>query len=136
MTNKKNNESLILDTKQINGVEYQILSTKNSLNDICCMIIKITGQQNFEIGQFKNIETAKETLKELNGDDNIGKKVKIKIKNHDKVYKGKVVLWTYGENSRIEICGGEESMNEKVHLIFYKYDDMGNKLIEDCEFVD
>lgn len=134
MTN--NDESLILDKKPIDGGEYRILNTKNYINDICCVIIKIIGRQIIEIGQFKNIETAKETLKELDGDDNIGKKVRIKIKNHDKVYIGKVVLWTYGENSRIEICGGEENTNEKVCLIIYRFNDTGNQLIEKLEFID
>ena len=134
MTNENNNENLIIDEKQINGTKYQIQNTKNEFNDICCKIIKVTEQRLFEIkGQFKNIETAKEVLEELNGNDNIGKKVRIKIKNHDKVYAGKVVLLTYGENSVVEVCGGEENTNEKVHLIFNKLDDKGNQLIERFE---
>lgn len=73
----------------------------------------------------------------MSGKNNyIDKKVRIKIKNHDKVYTGKVMSWTYGENSSIEICGGEENTNEKVHLIFYKFDDKGNQLIEEIEFID
>ena len=136
MTNENNNENLVLDEKQINGTKYQIWNTKNEFNDICCVIIKIIGQQNFKIGQFKNIETAKEVLEELNGNDNIGKKARIKIKNHDKVYVGKIVSWTYGENGGVEICGGEENTNEKVYLIFNKFDDAGSQLIEKLEFIE
>ncbi len=77
-----------------------------------------------------------ENNKKLDEDDYIDKKVKIKIKNHNKIYIGKVVSLTCGENSSIEICGGEENTNEKVHLIFYKFDDKGNQLIEEIEFID
>jgi len=73
----------------------------------------------------------------MSGENNyIDKKVRIKIKNYDKIYTGKVVLWTYGKNSSIEICGGEENTKEKIHLIFYKFYDAGNQLIEKLEFID
>ncbi|MEA2088390.1 MAG: hypothetical protein U9O55_00935 [Patescibacteria group bacterium] len=137
MTNQNNNKNLILVRKQIDSVaEYQILNTKNVFNDICCVIIKITGRQIFEIGQFKNIEIAKEVLEKLNGNDYIGRKVKIKIKNYDKIYIGEIVSWTYGENSAVEIYGGEENTSEKVHLIFNKFDNKWNQLIEKLEFID
>ena len=52
------------------------------------------------------------------------------------MYVGKVVSWTCGENSGVEICGGEENTNEKVHLIFDRFDKMGNLLIEKIKFID
>ncbi len=130
-----NVENLILARKPINGAEYQILNTKNDFNDICCLIIKITDQQTIEIGQFKNIQTAKETLKLLDGNDNIGRKIRIKVKYSDDIYIGKVMLWTYGESSRIEILGSKEGEKTQSYLIFDKYINR-DAIIEYCEFID
>ena len=129
-------KSLILDRKSINDTEYQILNTKNEFNDICCAIVKINGKQFIEIGQFTNVETAKEVLGKLDGDENIGRRVKIKNKNSEDVYIGEVKLWTFGEFGRVEILGNKESEQDQRHLIFYKYDGNSNELIESCEFID
>lgn len=129
-------KNLILKTKPVNNIEYQILNTKNGFNDICCVIVKITGKQFVEIGQFTNIEIAKEILEKLDGNENIGRQVRIKNKNSEDVYIGEVKLWTFGAFGRIEILGNKEGEREKSHLIFYKYNDKNEELIESCEFID
>lgn len=135
MTDEKN-KNIIVARKIVSDIEYQILDTRNAINDICYLIIKLTDRQIIEVGQFKNIETAKEQLETLNEEDNIGRKVRIKHKDSPNIYMGIIMLWTFGELSRIEITGGIEGEPEVNHIIFYKFDDNNHELIEICEFID
>jgi hypothetical protein len=119
----------------INGQEYQILDTTNFLNDIICQIVKIEGNGIIQLGMYNNFGMAKDFLDVWDGRTNVGKKVKIKVKNDEDFYIGEIIRETYGDQANIGILGKQEKDNIDKDITIPKYDSGGNALIEKFEFI-
>ncbi|MCK4554514.1 hypothetical protein KAU19_06190 [Candidatus Parcubacteria bacterium] len=131
MTNSNQKEAIFVESKNINGFEYQILKLKNDISGNYVYIVSRIINKNIEdIEQFDDVETAKKCL------DNLGQLVKIQRKGDLRVYVGKVVFWTDKNSGRVEIIGKQEGTDDKdTQIIFDKFDDKGNSLIDVYKFI-